>query len=60
MEKQKVSKLEIEIIVAFLEANLRTGKPTIRETIGYLKRKYKLYDPENIIDLDEKKNKGQD
>jgi len=57
MEKQKVSKLEIEIIVAFLEANLKVGKPTIRETIGYLKRKYKLYDPENIVDLDRKEQR---
>jgi len=57
MGKQEVSKLEIEIIVAFLEANLRTGKPTIRETIGYLKRKYKLYDPENIVDLDRKEQR---
>jgi len=57
MGKQKLSKLEIEIIVAFLEANLRVGKPTIRETIGYLKRKYKLYDPENIVDLDRKEQR---
>ena len=57
MGKQEVSKLEIEIIVAFLEANLKVGKPTIRETIGYLKRKYKLYDPENIVDLDRKEQR---
>ena len=57
MGKQKLSKLEIEIIVAFLEANLRVGKPTIREVIGYLKRKYNLYYPEKIVDLDRKEQR---
>lgn len=52
MPKQKISKSEVEIIVAFLEASLRTGEPTIKEVIEYLKRKYKLYEPEKIIDLD--------
>ncbi len=57
MGKQKLSKLEIEIIVAFLEANLRVGKPTIREVISYLKRKYNLFYPEKIIDLDRKEQR---
>ena len=57
MGKQKLSKLEIEIIVAFLEANIKSGKPTVQEVIGYLKRKYNLHYPEKIIDLDRKEQR---
>jgi len=52
MKKLKLLELEMEIIVALLEAGIKTGKPTVREVIGYIKRKYKLYEPKEIIDLD--------
>jgi len=57
MKKEKPLKLEIEIVVAFLEANLRTGKPTIQEVIGYLKRKYNLFYPEKIIDIEREEHR---
>jgi len=57
MGKQKVSKLDIEIVVALLEANIKSGKPTVREIISYLKRKYRLYYPEKIVDLDRKEQR---
>ena len=57
MEKQKVSKFDIEIVVALLEANIKSGKPTVQEVIGYLKRKYNLHYPEKIVDLDRKEQR---
>jgi len=57
MRKLKLLELEMEIIVALLEAGIKTGKPTVREVIGYIKRKYKLYEPKEIIDLDRKEQR---
>ena len=57
MEKQKISKFDIEIVVALLEANIKSGKPTVKEVIGYLKRKYRLYYPEKIVDLNRKEQR---
>ncbi|GAH99816.1 unnamed protein product [marine sediment metagenome] len=57
MKKQKLLELEMEIIVALLEASIKTGQPTVRDVIGYIKRKYKLYEPKKIIDLDRKEQR---
>ena len=51
---------ETLILIAFLEGFLKTGSPSIREIIKYLERKMEPLIPVESIDIDEKKNKGQD
>lgn len=50
-------KWDIETVLAFLESCLRTGKPTLREIILYMKRKMEMDEAMKLPIIDEKENK---
>jgi len=50
-------KWDIETVLVFLESSLKTGKPTLREIILYLKRKMETDEAMKLPIIDEKENK---
>jgi len=48
---------DLGTILAFLESCLRTGKPTLREIILYMKRKMEMDEAMKLPIIDEKENK---
>jgi len=48
---------DILTVIAFLESSLKTGKPTLREIILYMKRKAELDEAMKLPIIDEKENK---
>ena len=51
-----MTKNETLLLISFLESNLKTGKPSIREIIKHLERKMDPLVPVVNYDIDKKKN----